>query len=378
MESIRLKVGEGKISGIVSIFLALLSLLGLLCFKFPEWLTTADLREIYTAEMVEALMFVAIVLSFSFSILSFILSKNKKYAVVGIILCACTIFLGGFEVEGRSVEKLNWSIGLDWLILDLVLMVIIFVPLELAFPKNLKQSKFHSEWKTDLIYFTVSHLFIQLLGVITQKPAVLLFGRANLDGLHTWIQDLPFIIELIIALLISDLFQYWVHRAFHSNRFLWRFHAVHHSIKNMDWLAGSRLHFLDIFLTRSFSFIPLYVLGFSSLTFNVTIVIIAIHAVLIHANTSINFGFLKYIISTPQYHYWHHCEEPKYYGKNFAVFFPALDMIFGTYYLPDKVWPESTGLRDASFPKGFIKQSIYPFIKDPFTKLDPEEEKSNR
>jgi lathosterol oxidase len=378
MEPERLKVGEGKISGILSIFLATLSLLGILCFKFPEWLTTADLREAYTAEMVETLMFIVIALSFGFSILSFILSKNKKYAVIGIILCAAAILLGGFDVEGRSVEKVNWSIGLDWLILDLFLMVLIFVPIELAFPKNNKQSKFHSEWRTDLIYFTISHLFIQLFGVITQKPAVILFGRANLDVLHAWIQGLPFAVELLLALLISDVFQYWAHRIFHSNNYLWRFHAVHHSTKNMDWLAGSRTHFIDIFFTRSVSFIPLYALGFSTLTFNVYIVIIAIHAVLIHANTNINFGFLKYIISTPQFHHWHHCDESKYYGKNFAVFFPAIDMIFGTYYLPGKVWPEATGLQEASFPKGFVKQTIYPFKKDPLTNSIPGEEKSNR
>ncbi len=378
MESQRLKVGEGKISGILSIFLAALSLLGILCFKFPELLTTADLREVYTAEFVETLLFIAVAMSFGFSILSFVLSRNKKFAVIGIVLCALAIFLGGFEVEGRSVEKVNWSIGLDWLILDLFLMVLIFTPIELAFPKNDKQSKFHPEWKTDLIYFTVSHIFIQLFGVITQKPAVALFGGLNLTAIHEWINGLPFVIELILALFISDVFQYWTHRAFHLSEYLWRFHAVHHSTKYMDWLAGSRTHFVDIFLTRSMSFIPIYVLGFSSLTFNTYVIIIAIHAVLIHANTNINFGFLKYIVSTPQYHHWHHCEDPKYYGKNFAVFFPFIDMIFGTYYLPGKVWPEATGLQEASFPKGFIKQTIYPFQKDPLKNTIPESEKSNR
>ncbi len=374
----RIKVGEGKISGIISIFLASLSLLGILCFKFPEIFTTADLREVYTTEIVETLMFVAITLSFGFSLLSFVLSKNKKFAVIGIILCACAIFLGGFEVEGRSVEKISWSIGLDWLILDLFLMVLIFTPLELAFPKNDKQSKFHPEWKTDLIYFTVSHIFIQLFGVITQKPAVALFSSLNLEVVHGFIQGLPFVVELILALFISDVFQYWAHRIFHSNEYLWRFHSVHHSTKHMDWLAGSRTHFVDIFFTRSISFIPIYVLGFTSLAFNTYIIIIAIHAVLIHANTNINFGILKYIVSTPQYHHWHHCEDSKYYGKNFAVFFPFIDMIFGTYYLPGKIWPEATGLSEASFPKGFIKQTIYPFKENPLTGIIPENEKSER
>ena len=378
MEPKRLKIGEGKISGIVSIFLATLCLLGILCFKFPELLTTEDLRNVYTEEMVEKLMFLGIVASFGFSIISFLLSKKKNYATVGIVLCTLAIFFGGFEVEGRSVEKVNWSLGLDWLLLDLLLMVIIFVPIELAFPKNKEQSKFHSEWRTDLVYFTISHLFIQFFGVITREPAVLLFGEMNLEGIHQWIQSLPFLAEVILALFVSDLFQYWTHRFFHSHNFLWRFHSVHHSTENMDWLAGSRTHFVDIFVTRSMSFIPIYILGFSGLAFNVFVLILAIHAVLIHANTNINFGYLKYLITTPQYHHWHHCEDPKYYGKNFAVMFPVIDMLFKTYYLPGNVWPEGTGLRENAFPKGFIKQTIYPFKFNPSKNKLKDSERSKR
>lgn len=378
MSNERLKIGEGKISGAIAIFLAAISLLGILCFQFPEWLTTSDFREVYTGEMMEMLMVVVIILAFAFSILSFVLSKNKQQAVIALILSATAIFLGGFRVEGSSVEKVNWSIGLDWLLLDLFLMVLIFVPIELAFPKNKEQTKFHPEWRTDLVYFTVSHLLIQLFGVITQKPAVALFGWMDLAPVHEWIQSLPFVIELFLALLVTDIFQYWAHRIFHSNNYLWRFHSVHHSTQHMDWLAGSRTHFIDIFFVRSMSFIPLYVLGFSTLTFNVYVIFIAIHAVLIHANTRINFGFLKYIITTPQYHHWHHCEEEEHYGHNFSVVFPFIDMIFGTYYLPGKVWPKGTGLHESSFPKGFIRQSIYPFKTNPLKSDLPEEDQSSR
>lgn len=374
----RMKVGEGRISGAVSIFLGTLSVIGILCFKFPEELTTPDFREIYTPSIAENLMLGAIIATFLFALISILLNKSKKSAVIGIVLATLAIVLGGFTVEGRAVEKISWSIGVDWLILDLLIMVIIFVPIELVFPKNKLQTKFHEEWKTDLIYFGISHLAIQLFGVLTKKPAVAFFGWMNLDQVHQWVNNLPFIVELLIALVVTDLFQYWAHRFFHSHHYLWRFHSIHHSTENMDWLAGSRTHFIDIFVTRSMSYIPLYVLGFSTLTFNVYIVFIAIHAVLIHANTNINFGFLKYIITTPQYHHWHHCQESEHYGNNFAVVFPFIDKLFGTYYLPGKEWPKGTGLIDASFPKGFVKQLIFPFTKNPFKNDLLEEEKSKR
>lgn len=374
----RMRVGEGRISGAISIFLGSLSLVGILCFKFPEQLTTPEFREVYTAEIVENLMLGGIIATFLFALVSILLNKNKQNAVIGTCLGVLAIVFGGITAEGRAVQDISWSIGLDWLILDLLIMALLFVPIELAFPKNKRQSKFHEEWRTDLIYFGISHLAIQLFGVITKKPAVAFFGWMNLDQVHVFISELPFLFELFLALFITDIFQYWAHRFFHSHHYLWRFHSIHHSTQNMDWLAGSRTHFIDIFFTRSVSYIPLYVLGFSTLTFNVYILFIAIHAVLIHDNTRINFGFLKYIITTPQYHHWHHCEEPEHYGNNFAVVFPFIDKIFGTYHLPGKEWPKGTGLIDATFPKGFVKQLFFPFTKNPFKNDLLPEEKSKR
>lgn len=374
----RLRVGDGTISAYCSVFLALLSLAGILCFRFPEWLTSPEFREVYTGESMKILMTGVIIASFLFAALSFLLSKKKKLPLIALLFCTASVVLGGFTVQGRSVQKTSWHLGLDWLLLDLLLMAVIFVPIELAFPKKKEQSKFHEEWRTDLVYFVISHLFIQFFGVITQQPAKIFFGWIGLDGVHRWVQSLPFVVELFLAFFITDLFQYWAHRFFHSHHYLWRFHSVHHSTQHMDWLAGSRTHFVDIFVTRSMAFIPLYVLGFSEITFNTYIVFMAVHAVLIHANTRINFGFLKYIIATPQYHHWHHCEDPRYYGKNFATIFPFIDLMFGTYYLPGNTWPEGTGLREANFPKGYVRQLVYPFTKSPFDDNLNMEEKTKR
>lgn len=374
----RIPFGKGKISGYISIFLSILAITSILCFVFPEQLTTPEFREVYTAQSMQILVKAVIIGSFFFALLSLLLSKKLKWALIGSGISGLAILLGAFNVQGSAVEKSDWYFGLDWMLLDLLLMTVIFIPIELFFPKNPNQTKFHKEWQTDLVYFVISHLFIQFFGIITQKPAVVFFGWIGLDKVHTWIQQLPFIVALLLAFFATDFFQYWAHRIFHNHIYLWRFHSVHHSTQHMDWLAGSRTHFIDIFFTRAMTFIPLYVLGFSRTVFSVYIIFIAIHAVLIHANTRINFGFLKYIFTTPQYHYWHHCEDPKYYGKNFASIFPVIDMMFGTYYLPGKTWPEGTGVHESQYPKGFIKQTIYPFTKSPFDDNLNMEERSDR
>ncbi len=372
------KIGEGKISGYVSIFLASLSFLAVFCFKYPRILTSPEFREIYRGEDMALLLSLCIIASLFFAVLSFILSKKKSYSLIGLLIIVSTILIGGFKVEPSVVGESKWYLGLDWLLLDLLLMAIIFVPIEMVWPKRLGQDRFHEEWKTDLVYFVISHLFIQFFGIAVQTPAKAVFGGLGFSSLQVWVQNLPFGIQLFFAFFVTDFCQYWTHRFFHSRAFLWRFHSIHHSTQNMDWLAGSRTHFIDICVTRCAAFTPLYVFGFTPLVFNIYILFMAIHAVLIHSNTRINFGFLKYIFATPQYHHWHHCEDPKYYGKNFATIFPFIDRIFGTYYLPDNVWPEGTGLHESNYPKGYIKQMVHPFLQNPLNEDLNMEERSKR
>ena len=85
-------------------------------------------------------------------------------------------------------------------------------------------------------------------------------------------------------LFVADLTQYWVHRAFHRVPWLWRFHRIHHSAETMDWLAGSRLHLVDIAVTRGLSYVPVYVLGFAEAPLFAYVVFVSIQATFIHAN----------------------------------------------------------------------------------------------
>lgn len=361
----RLTIGEGKISGYLSVFLAVICFGTTICAYFPEYLTTADFRELYKPQCIKWGFLVVLALSFLFALASFILSKKTKYGFFAILIIAASIFLASGLPEYQRIESKSFTIGMDWLLLDILISAFIFIPMELFLPKRKEQTKFHTEWKTDLVYFIISHLLIQITGVIVQLPAVLAFSNVGLSGFHEWVQGIWFVPQLFLALFVSDLFQYSGHYFFHKIPYLWRFHSVHHSTKDIDWLAGSRTHFVDLIVVRAVSFLPLYVFGFSASVFATYIVIVSIQAVLAHANTRINFGFLRYVFVTPQYHHWHHSDDPKAYDKNFAIHFPFIDMFFGTYYPIGKTWPESTGLGDVEFPKGFIRQFVFPFKKNP-------------
>jgi len=364
-KSKKLNIGEGKISGALSIFFSLISLGAVACFLFPEYLTTQDFRINYPLEVFRWLVFACLVFSFVFALLSFLLSKSIKMASLGMFISALAILLGGAGIEIKEFEQSLFSISLDWMLLEILVFSIVFIPIELFLPKRPEQTKFHPEWKTDLVYLFKAQLLIQYTAVAVKQPAELFFSGIGTEALQNSISSLPFMLQLFLAMFVADLFQYWIHRLFHGNSFLWRFHSIHHSIKYVDWISGSRLHLVDIFITRSISYIPLYILGFATDVFYVYVVFVSVQAVMAHANTSISFGFLKYCLVTPQYHHWHHSKDSKTHNKNFAIHFPFIDKLFGTYYLPNHEWPHEMGLINESFPSGYFRQQIYPFTHDP-------------
>ena len=123
-----------------------------------------------------------LVFSFCFAFSSFLLSKKKRLGFYGIIISAFAIVLGGNTVGVQDFEQSIVSISIDWLLLDILVLSAIFIPLELFFPQNSEQTKFHAEWKTDLAYFMISHLFVQFTAVAVKGPAEILFGGLGLEG----------------------------------------------------------------------------------------------------------------------------------------------------------------------------------------------------
>ena len=149
----------------------------------------------------------------------------------------------------------------------------------------------------------------------------------------------------------------------HEHPRLWSFHAVHHCPAQMDWLAGSRMHFAEVLFTRSIVILPIYLLGFAESAINAYIVWVAIQAVLIHANTSLPFGRLEYLFATPHFHHWHHAADAEAIDRNYAAHLPVLDMLFGTWVGYTDRWPETYGVVGKPLPKGFVAQHLYPFIR---------------
>jgi sterol desaturase/sphingolipid hydroxylase (fatty acid hydroxylase superfamily) len=189
-----------------------------------------------------------------------------------------------------------------------------------------------------------------------------LFGWAGTDGVRGFVQNLNFFVAVFAIVLVADLVQYWTHRAYHEMPLLWRLHAVHHSAKSMDWLAGSRQHIVELLITRTLVLAPIYVLGFSKEVIDAYIVIVGFQAVFNHANVSVRLGPLRYVIVTPNFHHWHHSQDDEAIDKNYAAHFAFLDHLFGTAVQSDRAWPERYGVVGDYVPNGFLKQLAFPFV----------------
>jgi lathosterol oxidase len=180
-------------------------------------------------------------------------------------------------------------------------------------------------------------------------------------GLQTFIRSIPIWGQFLIAVFLADLFQHWTHRAHHKSVMLWKFHSIHHSSHAMDWLAGSRTHLVEIFITRAMVMVPLYVCGLSEAALNSYVILVGVQAVAIHANLGINFSPLRYILATPQFHHWHHAKDADYVDANYAVHLPLIDMMFGTYRCPKGKWPDEYGIVSGEPPPSFWNKLLHPF-----------------
>jgi len=353
--------GYGWISGVLSVALGLLGLGAVLCFHFPSWLTMAPLREVYPIPYVRAIVHLVLVSSFLLGSASVCLRYNKALGLVGIGLTLVAALLGGSQVSLEGERGQGAFLGLDWFLLNLILYSLVYVPLERAFARRPEQRIFRNEWRTDLSYFFVNTLLIQFTSLATVTPAMALFDWARHPDLTTWTSSWPLPVQVMGVLLVADLTQYWIHRAFHEMPWLWRIHSVHHSATTMDWLAGSRLHLVDALATRAATYIPIYILGFSERAIVIYIVLVAVQATFIHANVRWQLRPLRRLVATPHFHHWHHSAEREAINKNYSVHTPVWDMLFGTYFLPER-WPNAYGLSDdGAVPQGWLRQLVFPF-----------------
>jgi len=356
-----IKKGYGLASGVVALCLGILCFLGVLAFHFPQYLTTPELRQKYDVGLIRQIMFAALLLSGVLSFGNVILNRKRSINLAAFCLVLATVALGGSRVPVGDFPDNTPYLGLDWFILDLLGSTIIFVILEKLFPLYKGQTIFRHAWQNDFIHFGFNHLLIGFMLLVVNFAIHHAFGWLVKHDLQAFIQGIWFLPQLLLCVLTADLVEYWIHRAYHEVPYLWKYHAVHHSSEVMDWLAGSRLHLLEIIVTRVLILGAIYVMGFSKGVLDAYIIIVGFQAVFNHANIHINWGPLRYLLVTPDFHHWHHSSDDEAIDRNYAAHFSFIDYLFGTAVDSEKRFPEKYGVVGGYVPYGFVQQQLFPF-----------------
>ncbi len=276
-------------------------------------------------------------------------------------------FTGYFNYLVNEITHPTWH-SYFWI---LIILSLFFYGLELIKPWRKEQPKIRQDFWLDAFYMFFNFFVFPLIGYNALSNVFVelfndflgLFGITNMVAIS--IAVLPAIVQLALLFVLKDFIQWNVHRLLHRSSFLWEFHKVHHSVKQMGFAAHLRYHWMENLVYKTIQYIPLGMIGFGLIDFFMIDLIAIAIGHFNHSNFRLKLGPLKYVFNNPEMHIWHHAKElPEKYGVNFGISLSFWDYLFGKDYIPFDGRDIELGFEgDENFPKGFIGQEIYPLNK---------------
>jgi sterol desaturase/sphingolipid hydroxylase (fatty acid hydroxylase superfamily) len=267
------------------------------------------------------------------------------------------------HMQTLGPQLVQWLIPLFRVTVWLMILVVIFVPLERLFavrPERILRKGIAA----DLGYYFLSSLLPTVLlgpplGIVAWAVNQVMPGAflATMAGLPLWARA-------IAGMVVGEIGYYWGHRWSHELPFLWSFHSIHHSAEHIDFLVSSRAHPVDMVFGRFCMIVPMYVLGLTGPlgpAGSLVPVIVSLTGIIwgffIHANLRWRLGPLEWLVATPAFHHWHHTLDGPI-NRNYASTLPWIDRMFRTHHLPNE-WPGAYGIK-AKLPDSLVGQLVYP------------------
>lgn len=280
-------------------------------------------------------------------------------------------------IDGTT-GMLNWVWGLITLqeiwyknyFYGLILISIFVWILELLFPWRKNQKILRRNFWLDGFYMFFNFF---IFSIIIQGVYNLFQSSISEEFIHKFefinITNMPTIMALLLFFVLNDFVQWFTHVILHRFEFLWNFHKVHHSVKEMGFAAHLRYHWMENLIYKPLkTFVVIILIGGEPEQAFIVHFITILIGHLNHANIKITWGPLKYVFNNSVMHLWHHVKDlPKdrTRGVNFGISLSLWDYIFKTNYIPHESGDIEIGFEnDENFPiNSFIKQVIYPIGK---------------
>jgi sterol desaturase/sphingolipid hydroxylase (fatty acid hydroxylase superfamily) len=243
-----------------------------------------------------------------------------------------------------------------------IVLGFVFYVIEARWPED----KLQTSWKRES---GISGFFLifNLLVTLRIAESVVLTGVAVFTIMHiprlspTLISRQPLLVQLVELAILKDFLMYWSHRMFHEIPFLWRFHAVHHSAKNVNWIDSGREHPLESIISKMTTLLPLVLLGFPPTILGPYVGIWTVFTMLLHSNCTWDYGKFRNFVVSPAFHRWHHASDEPALNKNYSSLLPIWDYLFRTVYFPKGKHAEHYGLYEQELPETVLHQLVGPF-----------------
>ncbi len=287
--------------------------------------------------------------------------KILTHAIFPVVIVITAIIGVEFAEQGVTFGSLTA------LTLILLSYGLIFAPIERLIPWSRAWLEGGNDFSVDLMMY-YSGIFWSVVSGFVVK--VLLFAQilAWLEpyGHSLWPSQLPLIAQVFLFLLLKDFFRYWYHRWMHEIPFMWRWHAVHHSVERLYWLNGIRSHPLELFVQTLIWAIPLALLQPSAEVAMIGVLMSLSIGVFQHANIDAKLGFWEYIFSIGDNHRYHHYNTDGIGDSNYGGDFILWDILFGTFHNPRGERPlENIGIGSSpNYPQNMAGLLIAPFLPD--------------
>jgi sterol desaturase/sphingolipid hydroxylase (fatty acid hydroxylase superfamily) len=255
---------------------------------------------------------------------------SLKIAAATLLVLACAAYF--YRDRLHLPENFTWSPRPeDYDIIAFFGLVAIFEAWE-----RLRPARTIDRWadiKIDVLSFVLAVLMNRVCTKAIKSAAFAILPVSMIGGIHA-LQSLPGGLKIFLAVVVADFIIYWIHRAQHRTKFLWRTHIWHHSAEQMYWFSGFRTSFLHSFIYNiPQAAVPMLVFGLSPLQAGIGYSIGLLIQFWEHTNVNVNIGPLKYIFITPAYHRVHH-SAGRNSNRNLGTTFSLWDRMFGTYIDP--------------------------------------------
>jgi len=237
---------------------------------------------------------------------------------------------------------------------------LILIPLELLIPLHPSKATLRPGLGVDVLHVVVSGFLIRIGLAVTTLGLGYAFSTVVPDTWGEAIRRQAGFVQFVQLFVLADLCFYLAHRLVHAVPWLWRFHAVHHSSEQLDWLSTFRVHPVDQILNGTIIAWPAVALGFSPVAVGAYAVVYRLHALLLHSNVGLPFGVLGRAFASPHYHHWHHADEPGVPNCNFGGQLVIWDRLCGTLHDPTTL-PRRYGV-GGTVPNHYARQLVAPFV----------------